>query len=123
MIFAGPVYLCASWIERKSRPFHRRLPSEMFWDSVKTLPIVIPIAILGVLIYHWLGRQTFIYVVIIVVCLLITFALWWMPYEWVTMFLKRMKIKYNAALVGVLASLPSLVFLSLCIRVFFLYKW
>lgn len=116
----GILLLIASWLIRYYSPGFPQ-PSKMLWEFIKAMPVVIPIFILGVLIYHWFGKQTFAIVIGIVCSLFIILGLWFIPYTLVTAYLKKKKKKYNAVLIGVLATIPSLVFLALCLRVFFLY--
>ena len=122
----GISILCSGWLIRSSSPGFF-LPSELLWDIIKAIPlgilVAIPLVILAVLIYHWFGRETLINVFLIAMCLFMTFGLWFIPYTGITTLLEKKKTKYNAVLVGVLASIPSLAFLSLCVRVFFLYWW
>jgi len=118
----GILLLITSWLIRKSPPGFPQ-PSKGLWEIIQAMPIAIPFCILGVLIYHWFGKQTFENVIDIICSLFIIFGLWFIPYTLVTAYLKKKKKKYNAVLVGVLATIPSLLFLALCLRVFFLYYW
>lgn len=116
----GILLLITSWLIRKYPPGFPQ-PSKGLWEIIQVMPIAIPICILGVLIYHWLGKQTFAIVIGIVCSLFSIFGLWFIPYTLVTAYLKKKKKKYNAVLVGVLATIPSFLFLALCLRIFFLY--
>ena len=113
---AGILVLGFSWLIR-SFPPDSRLPSKFLWEFIQGLPGVIPIFLLGALIDHWFGRETLINVMFIASCLVMMFMLWLVPYLLVTSHLKKKEKKYNAVLVGVLASIPSLAFLALCMRV------
>ncbi len=118
----GILFLGLSWLVRSSPPDFL-LPSKFLWEFIQAMPVVIPIFILGALIDHWFGRQILGSVIAIVSSIGIIFILWFIPYVRVTTHLKKKKKKYNAVLVGVLASIPSLAFLGLCVRVIFLYFW
>jgi hypothetical protein len=118
----GMCFLVASWLIRRSQP-GRYFPSELLWGLIKALPLLIPLGILAALIEHWLGRQTLFNLLIIIMCLFITFSLWLLPYACITRLLEKKKTKYNPVLIGVLASIPSFAFLGLCVRVFLLYWW
>lgn len=123
VFYGGAILLLiTSWLIRTSPPGFPQ-PSKGLWEIIQAMPIAIPFCILGVLIYHWFGKQTFFIVITIICYLFIILGLWFIPYTVVTAYLKKKKKKYNAVLVGVLATIPSLLFLALCLRVFFLYFW
>lgn len=126
-LFFGTEILCLviSWADRRLPPNHSMPPSYFLLSLVRGLPRLIPFGILAVLIYLWFGGQILVDAYLIFICLFTIIALWWMVYKGVTLLLKKMKIKYSTVLVGVLAGIPSLAFLALCVQIFlelFLYR-
>ena len=117
---AGILFLITSWLVRSLPPDPSL--SERLWMTIKSIPLAIPIFTLFLLIDHWFGKQGVIYFMTVFICIATPFIFGVILYTCITTLLKKIGIKYNAVLVGVLISIPSLAILASCIWVFFLYR-
>ena len=115
----GLAFISASWLDRRSLPYHHMLPSQyflaFFLSFIYALPLLIPLALVALFIYFLLGTHALAIMFLIFIMVSTIFSLWWGVYKGFTKLLRWRKKTYNHVLIGFIASIPSLAFLALCI--------
>jgi hypothetical protein len=113
-----------SWVSRRSSPFPGSvlLPSQLLYINfimfLCALPVLIIGGILAAMIYAFFGLRILATVFLMVCCLSTSFRMWYMLNGLVIFLLQKRKKSYNANLVGMIAVIPSIAFLGLCVYVF-----
>jgi hypothetical protein len=123
-LFGGIVFLLLAWFDRKSPPIQHILPSQYFLVLGVVIliasPVLLVLGLIALFIYARFGSDALRNAFLLFMCLCTTWALWWMANEWVSKFLQWRKKTHNRVLVGVLATIPSLLFIGLWVRVLLL---
>ena len=88
------------------------------WYSVKSKSVSrICMGVLAAIIYVIFGLRILSTIFLMVCCLSTAFGMWYMLNGFVNFLLQKRKKSYNAHVVSILAVIPSLAFLGLCVCV------